>query len=350
MNYEKLKTFRLWETLDEVLTRSRFSGNRRTSLYPSEASVVCTDPETGKKYIEGGCHRKSIYRMLGFKETNPSGPKTQYIFEFGKYLEDMITELTKQGFVYENNSVKFWDKNLSVSGEIDLVLRHPEGGLIFTEVKSSYGTYKERELFGAWNGRGESAKFVPGSPSTQNLLQLVTYLWNHRDMPDLLGGKLIYILRDNMSRIEFDVTIEAAENNKHRVFVDGKPDMRFYVEDMLERYSILVKHISTIAALIKNGTKTEDVSLPERDYSLLYTEEEAKEKHELGLLGKTKYNDFVKDSSKRPGDFQCGYCGFKDLCWKQQDIDAHIGKSGVSKPKPKRRTKTTKTTSPAIAA
>jgi hypothetical protein len=349
MNYEKLKTFRLWDVLDKTLSDGRFSGNRRVSLYPSEASVICKDPDTGKTYIEGGCHRKSIYRMLGFSKTNPPGPKGLYIFEFGKYLETMLIELTKKGFVYDNNSVKFWDKKLSVSGEIDIVVRHPEGGIIFVEVKSSYGTYKERELFGAWGKVDGKAVYTQGSPSTQNLLQIVTYLWNHKDMENLVGGKLIYILRDNMSRIEFDITIDEAENGLHRVFIDGKPDNRFYVEDIIQRYEILRECAVEAGKKINAGMPKENIDVPPRDYSLLFTDEEVEDKFQMGLLGKTKYNAFQKDKNERPGDFQCGYCDYKDLCWKQADIDAHLGKTGVSKPVPKRRTKTTSKTSPQAA-
>lgn len=333
MDYKKLSSVRFWDSIDHELTRDRFSGQRRPSLYPSEASVICIDPKTGKASIEGGCHRKSWYRMMGYKQSKNT-PKTELIFKFGNYLEAMLTDLIKLGYSFEGNSIKFFDPETLVSGEVDIVLRHPDGGIILTEVKSSYGDFKRRELMGgSWYG-----KPLIGYPSTNNLLQLVTYLWFHKDREDLLGGKLIYILRDKMDRIEFDIHLDTDKTGKHRVFVNNKPDMRFYAEDIFERYATLKSIMGKSFAELKKGVKLKDLTPPDREYTLQHTDEDIETLHGeyefpsyiMRKVSDTKYKAFKKTPSARPGDFQCNYCGFKDICWTAKDIKDHIGTKKVT--------------------
>lgn len=321
MNYNKLKAFRFWETADAALASPRFEGRRRTSLYPSEASVIATDPRTGEKSVLGGCHTKSWYRLRGVKKTNPPGIKGLYIFEFGKYVEKMIIELSKKGFVYENSNAKFWDPQTAVSGEIDIVVKHPEGGMIFIEVKSTYGYYKEKEIMGN--------KSQKGAPQDAHLLQIGTYLWFHREDLNLVGGKLVYLLRDNMSRAEFDITI-VDEGEKHRLQVDGVTDLRFYVEDIFSRYQILMD-------TVKASTQEENPVPPPRDFQLVFTDEEIEARYLKRDISKSAYEAWQKNHSERPGEWQCGYCDWKDHCWKQADIDAHLGLANQTAVRPKKR-------------
>ncbi len=54
-------------------------------------------------------------------ESNPNGSKSEYIFLFGEYLKNMLAEFSKEGFLMENNTVKFRYPSCLVSGEIELV-------------------------------------------------------------------------------------------------------------------------------------------------------------------------------------------------------------------------------------
>ena len=193
-----------------------------------------------------------------------------------------------------------------VSGEIDLILRHPQGGLIFTEIKSTSGPYKEKELAGHYEGRGKNKVYLPGRPATQNLLQLLTYLWVHKNDPELIGGKLVYILRDNMTRVEFDVVI-VQDGTKHRAVVNGEVDKRFFIEDMYERYHLLADYVRQSLNQVKQGVKPEDLQRPPRDYDIVYTDEKIELEHTEGRLSKTKYEAFKANPNERPGDWQCSY-------------------------------------------
>jgi CRISPR/Cas system-associated exonuclease Cas4 (RecB family) len=334
MNQKLLNSFKFWETLDNALVRDRFEGNRRISLYPSEASVVLIDPETNTASIAGGCHRKSFYRIFGFPEA-PNGIKAEFIFEFGRQIEDFIAELVKIAGIYDNRSVKFWDPKTMVSGEIDIIARHPDGGgKIFIECKSTYGYIKERELFG---GRNETK----GRPMIEHVLQLSTYLWNFKDDEDLVGGKLVYLLRDNMSRIEFDITLEPDATGRHRVVVDGVPDMRFYYENVIERFELLGNYVKNAVKELSSGKAKEELELPPRDYELVYTDDKIEAEYAAGRLSKSKYDDFKKKPNERPGDWNCSYCGFKDICWTQEAIADHLGVKGQKPQKKHKRVEKT---------
>ncbi len=324
MNYEKLKQFRFWDACDESLTGSRYSGERRNSLYPSESGVTAIDPKTKKAEVLGTCFRKGWYRLMGVPQSDPTTIKSEYIFSMGRAIENMITDLVKLTGLYNNSSVKFWDKSNYVSGEIDIVVNLPvdkEGHYIFTEVKSTWGgrlvkgfeSGSAQELFDRPKGRGKSRAMVKGKPKDQNLLQLLTYLYTERDDPKLIGGKLVYFLRDNCNRTEFDVSL-VEEKGKTRAMVNGVVDKRFYVEDIYARFAHLREQVGEDIKKLKSGVPFQDIAPPDRDFSLQYTAEEAKEAFDDGKVSKTKYEDFTSEG-KPISDWQCQYCSWKTTCW-----------------------------------
>ena len=327
MNYEKLKSFRFWETLDKTISMNRFSGRRRESLYPSEASAIAIDPDTKKASVVGGCNRKVWYRLMGFQESNPNSLKSLYTFAFGNYIESFIQDLAKQAGIYNNSSVKFWDNSNYISGEMDLIVKHPvdpDGGFIFTEVKSTWGgairngyeAGKAKDLFDHPEGRGKNKIMVKGIPKESNLLQLVTYLYTERDNPLLIGGKLVYLLRDNFSRTEFDVNLEYDETvKKWKIMVNGEQEKRFYADDIYLRFAELRSIVKASLAQMNSGTKREKLIPPPRDFTMEYTNEEAKSLHESGDLSKAKFDNHMGGDDKKAGDWQCSYCSFKDLCY-----------------------------------
>ena len=327
MNNKELSKLRFWDTLDAALMENRYSGERRESLYPSEASTVYIDPKTKKASVVGGCTRKSWYRLMKFKESDPPTVKSEYIFEMGRTIERMITELSKLSGIYDNNSVKFWDRSSSVSGEIDITLKHyvnDEKKYVFVECKSTWGgqlrngfeSGKAKFLFDHYEGRGKTKTFIKGKPKYEHVLQLVTYLFTHKDDPDLLGGKLVYLLRDNMNRTEFDVVLVETDKG-HRVMVNGILDGGFYVENIYERYAALANKVNEDIKLMRAGIKKEELIPPVRDYSLEYTDEEIEEMYKNKEISTMKYNNWKAGKTKL-GDWNCSYCSMKSLCYNKQ--------------------------------
>ena len=252
---------------------------------------------------------------MGFQPTNPSTAKDMYTFEMGHLIEEMITDLCKMAGIYNNNSIKFWEKTTSVSGEIDIVVEIPlsEDEIIFVEAKSTWGAMsKARDLFDHYKGRGKDKKFYKAKPKMGNLFQLIIYLFEHKDDPKVIGGKLVYFFKDNSMRTEFDVHLEYnSAADKHVVFVNGVAEKGYYAEGIYERYQELLGKLREDFALISTGKTKEDLIPPERDYEVEYSREKAEEEYLAGRLAKSKFDKYDKE---KPGAWMCAYCAYANLC------------------------------------
>ena len=326
---ELLSQFKFWDYADHTVAKERFRGNRRFGLYSSEASAIAN--EDGYRYVVGGCHRATAYRVLNIPPSNPPSIKSLRIMKFGNIAEEMIREEIKESGIFEASSVKFFYAKHKISGELDLVVHYP-GDLnkyIITEIKSTWGYYNKKSL-------------SSGKPKDANFCQILTYLWAGIDDPQtynyasqVIGGKLVYILRDSLDRYEFDIAIYFDENGVPWPMVNGIVDKRFSILEIMRRYDILLQHMANIqrelSALPPSERTVENSlqlnSLPPRDYALKYSDDEIEFLHEHGDITKTNYQKWEKDKSNihnRPGHWMCSYCRWKDICWGPQDIEQHI--------------------------
>ncbi len=298
--------FDLVKATEEYLCRPQFRGHSDCHLYPSEASVVVTD-EFGDRVVHGGCMRASYFRCAG-EEGEPFTARSYGIFELGNAVEDMLVADWQQMGIFVARSVRFQNLEYNLSGELDVVLRDPETGILFgCEVKSFYGYYASVEIFGN--------KSKVGKPKKNNLLQTLVYLNEFKDRLDHF--KLFYEDRGDGTKRSFDIRIAPAELEDgtivNRPIINDITIMAFTIEDMYGRYSELCN------AMV-SGT------VPERDFELKYTNERIEKDHANGKISDSKFNKFKKVSKKdgairyverdRPGDWQCSYCRYKSLCFK----------------------------------
>jgi CRISPR/Cas system-associated exonuclease Cas4 (RecB family) len=298
--------FDLVKATEEFLCRKRFRGHSDCHFYPSEASVVLTD-QFGDRVVHGGCLRASYFRCTG-EEGIPHSARSQSIFELGKAVEKMLVDNWREMGIFVAKSVRFQNPEYNLSGELDVVLRDPETGMLFgTEVKSFYGYQASVEIFGN--------KSQAGKPKKNNLLQTLVYMWEFQR--ELDHFKLFYEDRGDGSKRSFDIRIvpEELEDGSivHYPKIDTSVIKAFTIEDMYGRYGQLCEH------MIKG-------SVPERDFELYYSNERIEKDHSNGKISDSKLNKFKKVSKRdgsvryverdRPGDWQCSYCKFKDLCWK----------------------------------
>lgn len=292
---ELLQNFNIYEYIDHALSDFTLDIESRYSLWPSDASAIIKKD----KYftIEGGCHRAIFYRMKKVSKTNPITNYARWTHKLGKALETEHVDLLKRMGLFKANNVKFWLSELSMSGEIDIVIRHPEYDekIILCECKSTYGYNAEKEIFGN--------KSIVGKPKLSHIMQLASYLYAFRDNPNIIGGKLLYFLRDNTKRKEYNVTLSEIDG-QYIIFVNGKRLEEFTYNDVIDRFNILDKHF-------KNN------SLPPRDYSILYTDEDMEIAFKMGKITEKAYTEFLSNpvKSNRKGDWQCSYCEWKDKCY-----------------------------------
>lgn len=290
-----IEQINLKEKTLEWFGRKQFRSKSRGTLWPSEASAEYID-EYGEKKVVGKCHRAVYYRLTGVEPTNPPTAKSQIIFLLGNSVEAMVTEAWKQMGIWENNSVKWEDKERNISGEFDVILR--EGDELYgAEVKSFYGYFANKQILGHWEGRGKNKRYIKGKPKDEHLMQAALYV-DHSE-GRLSGFKLVYVSRDNCDMAEFNITVDPISKD---IFINGEKELRFTIADVYERYQ-------QMNMFADNNMK------PQREFELNPSDEKVKLLHERGEVSATAYKDHCS-GKKKYNDWHCSYCDYKDHCWK----------------------------------
>ena len=307
------------------MKRSRKPAARRLpTFYPSEASAETPAGET-----LGGCWRKTWYRTNYVPTSNDSDFYMKMIFSLGNHVEDVVAEQMKRAGIFESNSVKFFDPEYNLSGEIDIAGRYrkPDGSIGYygVEVKSVYGMGATQTITGrsrAWRGQ---AAFRP-KPKESNLMQTMIYIDQfsaERDASVYLEGfKLIYLPRDkpvdgrcyNVLLVTKDELsgdlLDSAPNLKDGeryalVQTEGHPD---YVEDRFSLDQIYARYKSLKETL-------ESGAVPDRTFEKYYSKQTVEDMYSSGRMSESAYNSFTS-GKKTPGHFLCqSYCDYRDHCY-----------------------------------
>lgn len=289
----------LVKLLDEHLSRDSVltSFRNRTNHYPSQASVKYMHSGYGEEVIKGACVRAMYYRCTG-EIQKPFETKTFYTFACGNIFEDYLTEKIKETGTYLDNSVKFFNNDIRLSGEIDVLVRDPDTKeLVIVEVKTSAGYYSIKEIAGN--------KSTQGKPKPAHLLQLLLYLWEFRDQ--VSKGILFYFDLEKKGRYQFVVRLHK-EGGKHYFSIDDKLYKSFAVEDIHDRYREAQGYIDR-------------KELPPADFKKEYTDADVELYYARGELSKTRYENYKRNPEKNPAcDWNCSYCGFLDKCKEDDGI------------------------------
>lgn len=291
----KYDNYDLFEHTDKYITRPRFEPETDNShFWPSESSVKFYD-EFGDLTVEGKCLRASYFRIIGGFTMLPLPAYTRWIFEMGELIERMLVQKWKEMGIWVDSQTKFYDAEHNVSGALDAILREPTTGIVYpAEVKSAYGYFAEKEIFGTFK--------EPGFPKVGNLLQLLIYLWKFKDQ--FPYGRLVYFFRDNTKRRTFKVEL-VEQGNLIYPKVEGQILKSFTVEDILERYSELKRYVDS---------KT----VPPMDYELIYPETKIKDFRQKGKISQSKFQKWEKGKLEKweyVGDWQCRLCAFRRVCY-----------------------------------
>jgi hypothetical protein len=334
----------VWNLLDAsiLVQPDRKLNEREIALYPSEASALALN-EYGEEVVLGGCIRKSWFRnkaqriehhkeisFIGDIETDLFSPQEMWKFAVSSKTEEAIREESKRAGIYHGHSHRFEyrpavseEQEAShglplIRGEVDLIVKEaPDSeNLVGIEIKSITGYYGQKQVFGVKNRAGTWT--LQPEPKDNQLLQAILYAYYFCVLNKTYKFfKLMYLSRENGQRIEFDIDL-VPHNGKHRVFINKEPYRYFlYAEDIVDRY------ILTHSYIMKD-------ELPPRDFDLLYSQDKISTLAARGKLSKT---DMAIFNSKGPsgikkGDWSCGYCPFKSMCYKAngQPID-YTGKT-----------------------
>lgn len=292
-----LENINLKEKTLQWFSRKQFRPKGRGTLWPSEASAEFTN-DYGEQEVTGKCHRAIHYRIAGVPQTNPPDAKSQIIFLLGHQVEAAVTEAWKQMGIWENNSVRWEDKEKNISGEMDVILR--EGDQLYgCEVKSFYGYYANKQILGTWSGRGKNKIFIKGKPKDEHLMQAALYCDHTRGR--LAGFKLFYVSRDATDMGEFNITV----NEEGAIFIDDRRETRFDMSNIYARYA-------------KMNRAVKDKAKPIKEFVYQPTDERVDTLAARGVVSATALKNHQSGKQKY-SDWHCTYCDWKDHCLQDND-------------------------------
>ena len=292
--------FDFFDFLDKHVTRPRFKPEVDTShLHPSAASVKFFD-EYGYEVVEGGCLRASYFRIVGGFERIAKSAYNQWIFKMGDAVEELIRQQAKEAGCWVDNSIRFYNKEYNISGELDLLIAEPpDATIVIYEIKSFYGYHAGKELFGN--------KSTKAMPKINNMLQLLTYLWAFRNQ--FPYGRLVYFARDDIRRKTFKIAIQDQGDLMYPT-VDGEVFKLFTVNDILARFKELQGYVDR-------------QEVPPKDYELQYPEKKIfdlrpKKCGGKGKISQDKYDKYQKGKLQpweHVGDWMCKVCDYRKICY-----------------------------------
>lgn len=267
------------------------SYRNRTNHYPSQASVKYWHSGYEEEVVKGACLRAMYYRCTG-AEPEPFNTRTYYIFACGNIVEDYFIEQLKQMGLWRGNSLRLYNTDIKLSGEIDILVEDPESKeLVIVECKSTAGYYSWKEIAGN--------KSTKGKAKPAHLLQLMLYLYEFRDQ--VKKGVLFYFNLENKERAQYIVEL-VEEGGRHYPKIDGVLFKTFAVEDIHDRYRLAQDYV-------------DKKQLPPCDFIKVCTPEQVEIWQARGEVAKTKYANYKRNPEKYPiGAWECAYCNFRKHC------------------------------------
>lgn len=315
----------------------------KTGVNPTGASAWMTN-ERGERVLVGKCLRQVWYSKKKVPRTNPATDNNQFVFMMGNMAEAGLQEAwSNAGILLEANAKirkniaknPETDDEIMLSGEVDAIVRWTEmqtgdDGIdrmvvdptkaIGIEVKSKWGYGAKAVMQG-----NKTSTYENGFPQIEHLMQTALYLHLRKTFEDFHNVEIpyfviCYIGRDNGANKSFRV--ELSDGYEGSIVVKDmegnilKPraekllewgvvqNMDLTIDMMRERYYEQLDNL-------KSDTP------PAREFSLRYSDDEAKRLFERGELSKTKFAEHGKKPLAEIGDWNCSYCDWKDTCWPQ---------------------------------
>jgi CRISPR/Cas system-associated exonuclease Cas4 (RecB family) len=236
------------------------ASRKRTSHYPSDM---------------GTCKRQMWYKWKDIEKTNPIEAGALWKMEIGNGIHDLVHGFLKDSGMDIIAEVEFKEKieglEYPISGRVDNLFVDDEGKTCGIEVKTSFG-------------RGIVEIQKTRTPRPEHITQIATYLY----FTNIEKFYLVYVGRDNAYRTQF--LIQKIED-KILTFYDGTGEVNLISRERL---------INDLKTIEKNMSS---LTPPPREHVAVIKNKEIKSKIQHKTI-------------EHKSDWQCVYCGWGKLCWK----------------------------------
>jgi len=308
-------------------------GTRISNIsWPSEASASVGP------VVVGECKRSLFYKYLGSTPTEDQSVKGKIVCDVGCLYEKFYIDKFKhlKMFVDEQVRIEFvspTENKIVISGKLDLLATLNQK-VSCIEIKS-VTAWKYDDIFG-------SPKKI-ALPSASNLMQVLLYKYyltktEEGKTKGINDVYLMYVNRNDGQIIWFKVdvdedgypiitaisadgkvlhTVSVAEFPSFNDFLIGAAtadantsriaELKVRAQDVFDRFDTIYNYVRS-------------KSLPEKDFSLVYSEEELQKQMLLGRITKQKYARH-KNGTSQYGDFKCAYCPYLKKCLSDSGIN-----------------------------
>jgi hypothetical protein len=210
------------------------------------------------------CCRKIYYKKTRTLQSNPIESHSYIKFELGHATHEKLAEILKKCF----DKIEF-----EISGNKEYL------GLRWIYFVDAIAVLENKKVIFEFKSKySNGIDAVKEKPEVDDVLQLYSYM----RLEGIDEGYLLYIGRDNGYMYEYHFTMESLK----------------------EFETIFLQRINKMLMLKTLFTTR---SLPDRDFNIVIKKDKNNELH----------YDFQKDNIKYKSSWRCGYCTWKDLCWKE---------------------------------
>ena len=270
----------------------------------SPSSAMCYSALDNKPI--GTCIRAAYLSAKDYPHSKERDAYLQMTAEAGNLWESWLTNQYKILGIYLDHSVRIYDEQHNISGEIDILHMNPESDeMEITECKQYNGSnyFAQTELIGTSNKHPK--------PKDAHLLQVFDYLLMVRNNNiDVTYINLLYLDRSCASfynNIQFRISLYSMQNGTvipKIEYYDNKGNAAFYLDQRITEQSIYDKN-TMLDQFLK-----QDI-IPPKDYEIKYSDSKIQQLFKLGEISKTKYNKYVEDPINNSiGDWHCLWCSF----------------------------------------
>ncbi len=269
-------------------------------VYASDASVeLQIDDDLGPE-IHGTCLRKQWYRINEVEVSDPEDATQRFVTGIGEAVHQCVGRIFKEAGMLLAEELSFFDKELKISGRVDLMICPLEDAKAGKKRSKSKVGIEVKSVGGYHGVKGviKVSRDVPFYPKLHHLVQALVYLDQfHKRCKDIEEWQLLYIDRESGDFASHRIRYV----NSDHILVNGEPTM-ITPDKIYSRWRRLWEHVET-------------GSIPKRDFQIQYDMDRLRLLLEKGRLNRNDSSEVKKGNMISKGDAACGWCPYRTRCW-----------------------------------
>jgi len=220
------------------------------------------------------CRRQIFYKKTGIEPSNKITESAYFKMALGDSSHVKIQQIISD---LKNVKMLEYEKEKTIDF-VGLIFNYRVDGII--EINNEKYILEIKTIYGA------GFKYIENEPKKEHLLQMYLYM----NFEKIRKGILLYVGRDNGFMVEYIYDINQ-------------------MKDIENETRNKIKELKELKKMIE-GKK-----IPDRDYQIVIKNNGITDT----VTGELNLSfEFTKNKIKYKSDWQCNYCQWRDLCWKEE--------------------------------